>query len=107
MRCLVTGAPGYVGGRLVPRLLAAGHEVRCLVRDPGRLRDEPWAGDVEIVTGDVTRPDGLVEALRGCDVAYYLVHTLGRRDFVRLDRLGARLFTQAAAEAGVGRLVYL
>ena len=107
MRCLVTGATGYVGGRLVPRLLAAGHEVRCLVRDPVRLRDEPWSGDVEIVAGDVTRPDGLVEALRGCDVAYYLVHTLGRRDFVRLDRLGAQQFTAAAAEAGVGRLVYL
>ncbi len=107
MRCLVTGATGYVGGRLVPRLLAAGHHVRCLVRDPGRLRDEPWVDAVEVVAGDVTKADGLVDALRGCDVAYYLVHTLGRRDFPRVDRLGAETFTKAAATAGVGRLIYL
>ncbi|WP_344079291.1 SDR family oxidoreductase [Luedemannella helvata] len=107
MRCLVTGATGYVGGRLVPRLLAAGHDVRCLVRNPVRLRDEPWADTVEIVAGDVTKPDGLVDALRGCDVAYYLVHALGRPDFPSLDRVGAEVFTQAAATAGVGRLIYL
>jgi uncharacterized protein YbjT (DUF2867 family) len=105
MRCLVTGATGYIGGRLVPRLLAAGHEVRCLSRDPGRLRDVPWASEVEIVRGDVTGPlDG---ALDDVDVVYYLVHSLDRRDFEDVDRTGAANVAAAAHRAGVGRIVYL
>lgn len=75
--CLVTGATGYIGGRLVPELLDAGHRVRCLARSPERLRDHPWAGRAEVVRGDVTDPDSVAAALRGIDVAYYLVHALG------------------------------
>ncbi|MFI6848924.1 SDR family oxidoreductase [Kitasatospora sp. NBC_00085] len=107
-RCLVTGATGYIGGRLVPELLAAGHPVRCLVRDPGRLRDQPWRAQVETVTGDVTRPDTLPAALDGVDVAYYLVHSLGTGPgFEQTDREAARAFGEAAAAAGVARIVYL
>ena len=105
MRCLVTGATGYVGGRLVPRLLAAGHQVRCLTRSAQRLRDVPWAKDVEIVEGDVT--DAATLDLDGVDVVYYLVHALGRGDFEDVDRASATNVAQAARAAGVGRIVYL
>ncbi|MFD9686406.1 SDR family oxidoreductase [Kitasatospora sp. NPDC059146] len=106
--CLVTGATGYIGGRLVPELLAAGHRVRCLARDPGRLRDQPWRAEVEAVAGDVTRPEALDGAFDGVDVAYYLVHSLGTGpDFESTDRRAARAFARAAARAGVGRIVYL
>lgn len=108
LRCLVTGATGYIGGRLVPELLAAGHSVRCLVRDPGRLRDHPWRAAVEAATGDVTRPASLTGAFAGIDVAYYLVHSLGTgRDFEATDRAAARAFGEAAAREGVRRIVYL
>ncbi|MEV4560372.1 SDR family oxidoreductase [Kitasatospora sp. NPDC049285] len=108
LRCLVTGATGYLGGRLVPKLLDAGHRVRCLVRDPRRLRDQPWRARVESATGDVTRPETLTGALRGIDVAYYLVHSLGTGpDFETTDRTAARAFGAAARAAGVRRIVYL
>ncbi|TXJ77440.1 SDR family oxidoreductase [Streptomyces lavendulae] len=106
--CLVTGASGYIGGRLVPELLDAGYRVRCLVRTPRKLRDHPWAGRVEIVQGDVTDPDSVARAMDGMDVAYYLVHALGTgRDFERTDRRAARVFGEQAHRAGVERLVYL
>jgi uncharacterized protein YbjT (DUF2867 family) len=107
MRCLVTGATGYVGGRLVPRLLAAGHDVRCLTRNAQRLRDVPWADRVEIATGDVSDPATLEPAFDGVDVVYYLVHSLGHRDFERIDRANAENVAEAARLAGVGRIVYL
>ncbi|KUN19896.1 NAD(P)-dependent oxidoreductase [Streptomyces antibioticus] len=107
-RCLVTGATGYIGGRLVPELLAAGHRVRCLARSPGKLRDQPWSGDVEVVRGDVLDADAVAEALRGTDVAYYLVHALGTGDtFEETDRRAARIFGEQARAAGVRRIVYL
>ncbi|MEU5690620.1 SDR family oxidoreductase [Actinosynnema sp. NPDC020468] len=107
MRCLVTGATGYLGGRLVPRLIAEGHEVRCLVRDPGKLRDVPWAGDVEVVRGDVLSPDTLGPAMAGVDVVHYLVHSLQHDDFADADRRAAENTARAAEAAGVKRVVYL
>src|SRR3954447_2845132 len=107
MRCLVTGATGYIGGRLAPRLVASGHTVRCLTRTAGRLRDVPWADRVEIVEGDLSRPDTLPAAFAGVDVAYYLVHSLGQRGFEAADRAAAHAFAAAARAAGVRRIVYL
>ncbi|GAA4956327.1 SDR family oxidoreductase [Actinoplanes utahensis] len=107
MRCLVTGATGYIGGRLAPRLLDSGHQVRCLARSPGRLRDVPWAGRAEIMQGDLADPATLPAAFEGVDVAYFLMHSLGRPDFERLDREAARNFAAAARAAGVRRIIYL
>ncbi|MEV6991035.1 SDR family oxidoreductase [Streptomyces sp. NPDC093228] len=108
LHCLVTGATGYIGGRLVPELLAAGHRVRCLARSPDRLRDQPWAGDVDVAAADVTRADSVAEAMRDIDVAYYLVHALGSgADFEETDRRAARIFGEQARDAGVRRIVYL
>ncbi|WP_153033794.1 SDR family oxidoreductase [Amycolatopsis sp. YIM 10] len=107
MRCLVTGATGYIGGRLVPGLLAAGYSVRCLVRDPSKLRDVPWAGEVEIVRGDVLDADSLHAATEGVDVLYYLVHSLSQKGFAGIDRQAALLTAEAARDNGVGRIVYL
>ncbi len=106
---LVTGATGYVGGRLVPALLGAGHHVRALVRDPARAR-LPEA--VQVARGDVVRGAGLEDALAGVDVAYYLVHSMGRgsgptAEFAARDRLAAENFGRAAAAAEVERVVYL
>lgn len=105
---LVTGATGYIGGRLVPELLAAGFRVRALARSPGRLRDHPWAGEVEVVKGDVTDPASLGAAMEGVDIAYYLVHALTTGPgFERTDREAARVFGERARAADVRRLVYL
>ena len=106
--CLVTGATGYVGGRLVPELLAAGHRVRVLTRSPEKLRDHPWAGRVEIARGDGADPDAAAAACTGADVVYYLIHSLGTgAEFEETDRRTAETMAQAARQAGVGRLVYL
>ncbi|MEU5531623.1 NAD(P)H-binding protein, partial [Micromonospora chersina] len=107
MRCLVTGATGYIGGRLAPRLLADGHTVRCLARKAGRLRDVPWASRAEIAEGDLRKPETLPAAFEGVDVAYYLVHSLGQRGFEAADREAAENFAAAARAAGVRRIVYL
>lgn len=108
LRCLVTGATGYIGGRLVPELLAEGHRVRCLARSPAKLRDFPWAGEADVVRGDVLDADSVAEAMRDTDVAYYLVHALGTgHDFEATDREAARIFGERARAAGVRRIVYL
>ncbi len=106
-RVLVTGATGYIGGRLVPRLVAAGHQVRCLTRSPRRLTDVPWASDVEVVAGDLADPQTLPAALDGVRTAYYLVHSLGHGDFAAEDRRAAGNFAAAARAAGVRRIIYL
>lgn len=104
----VTGVTGYVGGRLVPELLAAGYRVRALARKPDRLRGRPWVDDVEAVQADAAELAEIRAALEGVDVAYYLVHSLGSgRSFESRDRRTALTFAQAAREAGVGRIVYL
>ena len=105
---LVTGATGYVGGRLVPRLLEAGYRVRCLVRDPLRLQGRPWLGQVEVVQGDVLASDSLSAAMRGVSVVYYLVHSMsGSAGFHQRDLAAARGFGAAAKTAGVQRIIYL
>lgn len=104
---LVTGATGYIGGRLVPRLLARGHRVRCVVRHPERLAGRDWPG-VEIVRGDLADTSVLPAVLEGIDVAYYLVHSMAEGEtFRERDRLMADAFGQMAAQAGVGRIIYL
>ena len=105
---LVTGSTGYIGGRLVPRLLELGCRVRCLVRDPDRLQGRPWHPSVEVVAGDVMKPETLVPAMAGVEAAYYLVHGLaGGPGFHERDLASARNFGLAAGTAGVGRIVYL
>lgn len=105
---LVTGASGYIGGRLVPELLAAGFRVRCLARNPAALRDHPWHDDVEVVQGDASVVEDVTKAGQGVDVAYYLVHSLGTgRRFEQRDRDTARAFAHGTRAADVGRIVYL
>lgn len=107
MYVLVTGATGYIGGRLVPRLLAANHRVRCLARDSARLTGR-FEG-IEIAEGDLFDRDAVTRALQGIDVAYYLVHSMSRTrgDFAKRDREGAAIFAEAARAARVKRIVYL
>ncbi|MGI9137178.1 MAG: NAD(P)H-binding protein, partial [Candidatus Nanopelagicales bacterium] len=108
MRSLVTGATGYVGGRLVPQLLAAGHSVRVLARSPEKLRDMPWADSVEIVRGDAESLADLRMAMDGCDVAYYLMHSLQHgRDLESSEGDMATTFAVAASTSTLSRIVYL
>jgi uncharacterized protein YbjT (DUF2867 family) len=108
MRCLVTGATGYIGGRLVPELLAAGHEVRVLARHPERLAGRSWIGDVEVVAGDAGDLEVDHRALEGIDVAYYLLHSLlSGEGFEDVERHVALTFAAAARDQHVGRIVYL
>jgi uncharacterized protein YbjT (DUF2867 family) len=106
-RVLLTGASGYVGGRLLRALEARGHRVRCLARHPGLLRQRT-APSTEVVQGDVLDRPSLDAALRGITAAYYLVHSMGSSaSFEAADREAARNFGQAAKAAGVERIVYL
>jgi uncharacterized protein YbjT (DUF2867 family) len=105
---LVTGATGYVGGRLVPRLLESGNQVRILVRDPARVRGRSWADKVDIRKGDVSNFDTLPEAFTDIETAYYLIHSLAQgRDFIDTEIKAARNFARAAKEAGVKHIIYL
>lgn len=107
----VTGATGYVGGRLVPRLLDAGYRVRCLVREPRKLAERPWRShpNVSVERLDLENADELAQRLHGCAAAYYLVHSMESSGaaYAERDRTLAEKFAKAAAVAGVGRIIYL
>lgn len=107
----VTGATGYIGGRLVPRLLAAGHPVRCLVRDARKLSEREWIAHpaLTIIQGDAGDREALARAMDGCGAAYYLIHSMiaAGREYAARDREIAVGFAEAAARAGVGRILYV
>lgn len=109
----VTGATGYIGGRLAPRLVERGYRVRCLARSAAKLRARPWAATsddrIEIVQGDAGDQAVLEAAMRGCTAAYYLVHSMDAAglEYRQRDRVLAETFGRAAARAGVGRIIYL
>ena len=103
-----TGATGYVGGRLVPRLLEAGYRVRVLVRDPARLQGRSWLNKVDVVSGDALMPETLTAALKDVSIAYYLIHgKQGGRDNADRDLQVARNFAEAASEAKIEQIIYL
>jgi uncharacterized protein YbjT (DUF2867 family) len=111
---LLTGATGFVGGRLLHALTATGAKVRCLVRSPEKLRKMLFAEeDVEVATGDLLRAESLEQALEGIAVAFYLVHSMGGRTigenkvFAERDRMAAENFVEAANKSGVSRIIYL
>ena len=106
--CLVTGATGYVGGRLIPELLDKGFTVRVLARSPEKLRDTAWAGDVEVVTGDATQLSAVTDALEGVDVAYYLLHSLQQGSQLEAAEIAmANTFSAASRAQGIKRIIYL
>jgi uncharacterized protein YbjT (DUF2867 family) len=108
---LVTGATGYVGGRLIPRLVALGYHVRAVGRSMAKLCSRPWCDldSVEVMEGDVLDPEFLKTAAAGCRAAYYLVHSMGasRKDFEVLDRKAATNMVEASAAAGLEKIIYL
>lgn len=107
-RALVLGATGYIGGRLVPRLINAGYRVRVLSRSADRIGAMPWAGQVEVVVGDASDPVAVRESVQHVDVIYLLVHSMSSGDdFAKTDRRIARNVARGATEAGVRRIVYL
>lgn len=109
MKVLVTGATGYIGGRLVPRLLERGYEVRCLTRDWEHLTLDPWRDRVEVVAADALDPETLTPALDGCEAAYFLIHAMkgSPKRFAEEGRRAAANFRDAADRAGLSRVVYL
>jgi uncharacterized protein YbjT (DUF2867 family) len=108
MKVLVTGATGYVGGRLVPKLLERGHDVRVIVRDHHRLDDVPWRDTVDIVEGDLVDNAAVARAVEDRDVVYYLVHSMSSAgDFEKIERQVATTMAREARTAGVKRIVYL
>jgi uncharacterized protein YbjT (DUF2867 family) len=107
MRCVIFGATGYLGVRLIPELLSAGHDVRVMARTPAKLDDVPWRRDVEIVQGDVADADSVRRVLDGQQILYYLVHSMLSKDFVDLDARAASIVADAAKQAGISRIVYV
>jgi uncharacterized protein YbjT (DUF2867 family) len=105
---LVTGATGYIASRLIPQLLDAGYRVRCLARDPLRLRGRSWFRSVEVVQADVTLPATLGPALQDVHTAYYLIHNMSSgHGYIARELQGAQNFASAAEEAGLEHIIYL
>ena len=105
---LVTGATGYIGGRLVPALLEEGYHVRCLVRDARRLQGRTWSDQVEVVEGDALKPETLAPAMEDVWAAYYFIHSLtDTKEYRERDKIVARDFGRVAKKAGVERIIYL
>ena len=106
---LVTGASGYVGGRLVTELLAAGFQVRASSRRVESLRRFDWSDRAELVEADLTDADDIARIMTGVDVVFYLVHSMGGQDedFEEVEKRTATLVADAAGEAGVSQIVYL
>ena len=108
MRILVTGATGYVGGRLVRSLLADGQKVRVFVRDANKVKENNWSDDVEVFAGDVTDYESVKSALEGVDVAFYLLHSINSAlKFDAIERDMATTFGSAAAAVGTRQIIYL
>lgn len=108
VRCLVTGATGYIGARLVPRLLDEGHQVRALARNPDKLADVPWRDQAQVARGDLGDVESLVAAFDGMDVVYYLVHSMGAsKNFAAEESRAVGNVVTAARRTGVRRVVYL
>ncbi len=108
---LVVGATGYVGGRLVPKLLEEGYKVRAMARSMAKLANRPWAShtNLEVIEGDAQDLEALTRATAGCWAAFYLVHSMSsaNRNFVEADRKSAENMVAAAAESGLERIIYL
>ena len=107
-KILVTGATGYIGGRLIPRLLDEGEDLRCLVREHVHAEEKSWKDKVEVVEGDVLEPDSLPPIFKGVETAYYLIHSMASSSgFEERDRQAATNFAEAAKAAGVKHIIYL
>ena len=107
-RILVTGASGYIAGKLIPRLLEAGYLVRCMVRDANKIAHHPWIGEVEVVIGNVSMPETLPAALHQVNAAYYLIHNMSSgHGYQKIEREGAENFAQAAHQEGAEHIIYL
>ena len=106
--CLVTGATGYIGGRLIRELLNAGYKVKVFARFPDRLRDLAWYSKVEIISGDALNANDVLNAMKDVDVAYYLLHALNKgNEFVDIETKMAQIFAESAKRNGVQRIIYL
>ena len=106
-KILVTGSSGYVGGRLVSKLIKKGYSVRVLVRNPERIKDKFWYNEVDVFKGNVLDAHSLVGALSGIDVAYYLIHSMeADKDFVKSDMIGASNFAKSANEEKIEKIIY-
>ncbi|MCK5310461.1 MAG: NAD(P)H-binding protein, partial [Desulfobacteraceae bacterium] len=108
---LITGATGYIGGRLVLRLLEAGYRVRAMARSMKKIQGKTWEGhpNLELVKADLHNPDSLEKALQGCNVAYYLVHSMSEehKDFAEADRRAAKIFISLSDKQDLDRIIYL